>query len=82
MDLEQEMQTYTREVEKLLANDGEGKFVLIQGDHVIDTFSSYEDALKAGYKEFGVEKRFLVKQILGAEHIHSFTRDITSSCHT
>jgi hypothetical protein len=79
MALEKELETYARELQTLLANEGEGKFVLIQDDKVINVFGTYEDALKQGYKTFGVETPFLVKQISGVEQVQCFTRDIGAS---
>ena len=79
MALEKELETYNRELQALLANQGEGKFVLIQNDNVIDVFGTYEDALKEGYKTFGVTTPFLVKQISGIEQVQCFTRDIGAS---
>lgn len=81
MALEKELDTYNRQLPTLLSNEGEGKFVLIQGEEIIDLFGTYEDALKEGYKRFGVTTPFLVKQISGVEHVQSFTRDITTACH-
>jgi hypothetical protein len=75
--LEQELETYKRELPSLQAQ--EGKFVLIQGDKVIDVFVSYDDALKDGYKRFSVETPFLVKQILAVEEVQFITRDINIS---
>jgi len=60
MALEREMATYEANVGTWM--DCAGKFVLIKGDQVIDFFAAYEDALKAGYQQFGLEP-FLVKQI-------------------
>jgi hypothetical protein len=73
MALEKELETYKSKLPDLKAN--EGKFVLIQGDQVVDTFTSYEDALKEGYKQFGL-KPFLVKQILTIEPVFCFTRPV------
>jgi len=81
MALEKELDTYNRQLPTLLSNEGEGKFVLIQGESIVDLFGTYEDALKEGYKRFGVTTTFLVKQISGVEHVQSFTRDITIPCH-
>lgn len=80
MALEKELETYNRELQTLLANEGEGKFVLIQGDRVIDLFGTYEDAVKEGYKQFRLDTPFLIKQVSGVEQVHSFTRDITAAC--
>jgi hypothetical protein len=75
MALEKELQTYKNKLSELKAH--EGKFVLIQGDQVVDTFSSYDDALKEGYKRFGLTP-FLVKQILAIEPVFCFTRPIAA----
>lgn len=82
MALEKELETYARELQALLANEGEGKFVLIQDDQVIDVFGTYEDAVKEGYKRFSINTPFLVKQLQAVEQVHSITRQITFPCHT
>jgi hypothetical protein len=61
MALEKELETYNRKLQELKA-DHEGKFVLIHGGEVVEAFSSYEDAIKAGYSQFGLSP-FLVKQV-------------------
>ena len=73
MALEIELQTYKDKLSELVQN--EGKFVLIHGDAIIDFFEAYEDALKEGYKQFGLES-FMVKRIEAVESIHFFTRFI------
>ncbi len=73
MALEKELATYQAKLSELKQH--EGKFVLIHDDQVVDTFTSYEDALKEGYKQFGLEP-FLVKQILAIEPVFCFTRPI------
>ena len=75
MALEKELETYKNKLPELKAH--EGKFVLIQGENVVDTFTSYEDALKEGYKRFGLTP-FLVKQIAAVEPVFHFTRPITA----
>ena len=82
MALEKEIETYNRELSGLLAKEGEGKFVLIQDSKVIDTFGAYEDALKEGYKLFGLATPFLVKQVLGVERVQSITRHVAFPCRT
>ena len=79
MALEKELETYKRNLAELKAQ--EGKFVLIQGDTVVDTFSSYEDAMKEAYAKFGLDKQFLVKQIRALEQIQFISRLVTP-CHT
>lgn len=74
MALEKELATYKAKLPELKAHAG--KYVLIHGDDVIDTFSSYEDALKEGYAKFGLEP-FLVKRIEAVEHAHFISRFVT-----
>ncbi len=71
MSLESEMRTYLAHLPNLRAD--EGKYVLIKGDHVIDTFAAYEDALKRGYQEFGLQP-FMVKRIAIHEEAQMITR--------
>jgi hypothetical protein len=62
--LQQEIETYNAKLPELLSH--EGKFVLIHEDKVVDFFETYGDALKAGYKEFGLSP-FLVKRVARME---------------
>lgn len=78
MVLEKELETYKSRLPELKAH--EGKYVLIQGAQVVDFFSSYDDALKEGYKRFGTTP-FLVKQILAVEPVYHFTRPLTPVAH-
>jgi hypothetical protein len=73
MALEKELATFKNKLPEL--KDNEGKFVLIHGDDVIDTFTSYEDAIKEGYSQFKLEP-FLVKQIHAIEQVQFITRFI------
>ncbi|HEX3127145.1 MAG TPA: hypothetical protein VH394_07425 [Thermoanaerobaculia bacterium] len=72
MALEKELETYAKKLNALKA-EHEGKFVLIHGEDVVDTFSSYEDAIKAGYQKFDLEP-FLVKQIRAIEQVQFISR--------
>ena len=72
MALEKELQTYQSKLPELKAH--EGKFVLIQGDQVIDIYSAYDDALKVAYAKFGVNTPFLVKQIRALEQVQHISR--------
>ena len=67
MALEKELETYQNRLAELKAQ--EGKFVLIQGDKIVDTYNTYEDAVKVGYTTFGVSMPFLVKQIRALEQV-------------
>lgn len=71
MALEKELAVYQSKLPELKAD--EGKFVLIHGEEVVDIFSSYEDAIKAGYSQFGLEP-FLVKQIHALEQAQFISR--------
>ena len=72
MDLEKELAVYRSKLPELKA-ENEGKFVLIHGEEVVDFFSSYDDAIKAGYSKFGLEP-FLVKQIHALEQAQFISR--------
>ena len=58
MALEKELATYERNHRQLAGHVG--KFVLIHGDDIVSCFDTYDDAIKAGYRQFGLEG-FLVK---------------------
>ncbi len=72
MALEKELETYKQKLPELKAE--EGKFVLIHGANVVRTFTSYEDAIKEAYAEFGPNEPFLVKQIQAIEQAHFISR--------
>jgi len=74
MALEKELATYQAHLADLRQH--EGKFVLIQGDSIIDLFVAYEDAINEGYRRFGLTP-FLVKHIHAVEPVYYFTRPIT-----
>jgi hypothetical protein len=75
MALEKELETYKAKLPELTAQ--EGKFVLIHGEDVIDTFTSYEDAIKEGYSKFKLDP-FLVKQIKSIEQVQFISRFVDS----
>ena len=79
MLLERELETYKRALPTLQAQ--EGKFVLIHEDEVVDTFGTYEDAIKEGYERYAL-KPFLVKQIHAVEQVQFITRYLGSPCLT
>ena len=72
--LEKELETYKNKLPELKQH--EGKYVLIQDEQVIDVFTSYEDAIKEGYKRFGVKQLFLVKQIHSIEQVQVISRSV------
>lgn len=79
MALETELATYKSKLAELIANNNEGKFVLIRGENVVDVYGTYEDAIKEGYAKFGLTP-FLVKQIQTVEQVHFISRLLP--CHT
>jgi hypothetical protein len=79
MALEKELETYRMKLPELKAQ--EGKYALVQGSGIVDTFSSYEDAMKEGYARFGLDSEFLVKQIRSIEEVQFISRLVTR-CHT
>lgn len=73
MALEKELETYRTNLG--LLSEHTGKFVLIHGDRIVDYFSAYDDAIKAGYQQFQL-KPFLVKQINAIEAVQHITRHV------
>jgi hypothetical protein len=71
MALEKEMATYKAKLAEW--PEHEGKFVLIHEDQVVDFFSSYDDAIKDGYRRYGLNP-FLVKQVRSVEVAQVATR--------
>lgn len=71
MALEKEFDTYKKKLAELKGQ--EGKFVLIHGEEVIQTFTSYEDAMKEAYEKFGLDP-FLVKRIQAIETVQFVSR--------
>lgn len=68
MELDRELETYRRELPRLLEEGREGQFVLIHGD-TVDSFWPDEDAAyEAGCDRFGLQP-FLVKQVLRDEPV-------------
>ena len=66
MVLARELETYREKLPELLQH--EGKYVVIFGTSVVDIFATYEDALRHGYRRFGLEP-FLVRQIHATEPV-------------
>jgi len=71
MALEKEVETYHARLPEL--KEHAGKYVLIHGDKVVDFFTSYEDAIKAGYQQFQLQP-FLVKLVQAVEQVHFVSR--------
>lgn len=72
------LKIYEQEKNRLVAEGNAGKYALIGSGKVV-VWETYEDALKAGYEQFGVDGKFLVKRIQGPiDGILFFSRDINS----
>lgn len=72
--LEKELEVYEAQKAELIGRS-KGKFVLIKGDKVIDSFDAKIDAIRHGYEKFG-NKPFLVKQIVELETPQNFTSNL------
>ena len=51
------------------------KFVLIKGEHVVDFFTSYEQALREGLARFG-NVPFFIEEVKEEEEVHYFHQGI------
>ena len=48
-----------------------GKFVVIQDQSILkEFFDEYEDAFRAGIRQFGEERNFLIKQVWKTEPVY------------
>jgi len=74
MALEKEIATFNKSLAEMKAGH-EGKFVLVQEDNVVDFFDTYDDAINAGYKTFGLNS-FLVKQIHSVAQVQFISRSV------
>jgi hypothetical protein len=78
MLLDAALKTFERRLPELLAEQHEGKFVLIHEDEVADFFDTYADAIQAGYDRFEL-KPFLVKRVAAKEQVQFIT--VGAPCH-
>lgn len=72
--LEQEMATYARLKNELLANH-RGRFVLIAGDQFVGAFDTEQDAIREGYRLLG-NVPFLVKRVVDVEVPERFVSNL------
>jgi hypothetical protein len=73
-----EWNTYRREVERLLAEGHEGRYVLIKGAEVVGVFDTWEDAATAG-RQSRPTTTFLVHPVRSAEP-HLRVRGLNLPC--
>jgi hypothetical protein len=76
--LDQELETFRRELQKMLA-EHPGEYVLIHGDDVNSFWPTEDDAYVAGCDRFGLAP-FLVKQVLESEPVAYSYLDIHRRC--
>ena len=76
MGLERELETYRRELSRLLTEGHWGKFALIHADQVDSVWDTLDDALRAGYDRFGLDEPFMVKQITDVEKVYYSSRNV------
>jgi hypothetical protein len=77
MVLEQERETFGRELPNLLREEGNrGKFALVRGDTVDSLWPTVDEALAAGYDRFGLDP-FLVQEVTEHEEPRYFSRGVT-----
>jgi hypothetical protein len=74
--LNKEYKTYLAHLDEFISRHL-NQFVLIKDDRIIDFFNSYEQALKAGLKDFG-NVAFFIKEVRKDEEVHFFHQRITS----
>lgn len=76
MNVQNAIETYNENFNSLLSHEGE--YIILYGDKQFEGYwKSYDDALKAGYEQFGLEP-FFVKKIEREESAHYFTRGVIS----
>ena len=78
LSLEKELETFNKHKADLLKDAG--KFALVHGDSLAGIYDTYADAIREGYKQFGL-KAFLVKQIQQFDQVSFITRNVTPECH-
>lgn len=78
--LKAEAEAFAKLLPSLL--DRAGQFAVIVGDQLIGTYSTWEDACKAGYGQVGLDTPFLVKKIEHIETVNHFTRTLAFHCPT
>lgn len=63
--LEAELATFARNLE-LLEREHHGKFVVVHGDEIVDTFDTFQAAADEALRRFGDSESYLIRQIKGA----------------
>ncbi|MFO0810703.1 MAG: hypothetical protein U0746_18905 [Gemmataceae bacterium] len=58
-----EINTYLRELPRLIAEGDEGRYALIRGNDLLSVWDTLGDALQAGYEKFGIDGEFCTQPI-------------------
>jgi hypothetical protein len=66
--LECEWQTFQRELGRLLSEGKAGRFALVKADELVGIWDTEDEALREGYRRFGLEP-FLVQPVTEDEPI-------------
>ena len=75
--LEKEYKVYLSHLDEFIPSH-QNQFVLIKGSKIVDFYNTYEEALKAGLKNFG-NVPFFIKIVQKSEEVHFFHQGIISS---
>jgi hypothetical protein len=75
MELDQELETYHRELPRLLQEGHEGEYALTYRDRVDSFWPTDNAGYEAGCQRFGLNP-FLVKQVLRTEPLHFSLVDV------
>jgi hypothetical protein len=73
--LKREINTYRRELPRLLAEGEEGRFVLVKGDQVIAVWDTFDDAYEAGRLLYGLDV-FLAQPINPRDLTYVFPKEL------
>lgn len=60
---EKELQTYYKNLDRLREEHPLGGFVVIRGDEILDVWLNDFDALKEGFKAWGDDAHFMIKEL-------------------
>jgi hypothetical protein len=63
LEYKEEMNTFLRELPRLLADGHQGKHVLVSGNQVLSIWDSFDDACQAASERFEIGQRFLIQPI-------------------
>jgi hypothetical protein len=58
-----EVQTFQRELPRLLAEGHEGKWALIKGDEIIGLFPTMDEGYRVGLERFLLQKPFILQPV-------------------